>query len=214
MKKGVIKDVELLVISDSKLKVMMDKEDMKKYGLLGSELDYDDPPTRKKLLRILDDVKEQSGFDTAADKLLIQLYPSRDGGSEMFVTKLGLLPVSAEQSLKRSRGVGVFCRGSEIFFTPDFSHLLCMARLCEGLRYIERSHLYFEEGHGYYLVLDERGSGGTPSPLWPLFEYADAVSPIRRAYIEEHTDCLMEENAIATLSALVVSDPPLVLPEA
>ena len=198
--------MELLVISDSKLKVMMDKEDMKKYGLVGSELDYDDPPTRKKLLRILDDVKEQSGFDTAADKLLIQLYPSRDGGSEMFVTKLGLLPVSAEQSLKRSRGVGVFCRGTEIFFAPQLSSILRMARLCDGLRYIECSHLYYEEERGYYLLLDERGNGGSPSPLWPLLEYGEQIPASRRAYIEEYTQKLMEGNAIPMLSSLFVEE--------
>lgn len=196
--------MELLIIGESKLKVMLDREDMKKYGLLGSELNYDDPPTRKKLLRILDDVKERSGFDTAADKLLIQLYPSKDGGSEMFVTKLGLLPTSAEQSLKRSRGVGVFCRGTEIFFTPEFSSVLHMARLCEGLRYIERSHLFYAEGRGYYLILDQRGSGGAPSPLWPLFEYADPISPARRSYIEEYATALMEDNAVSQLSALLV----------
>ncbi len=200
--------MDLLVIGESKLKVMLDKEDMKKYGLLGSELNYDDPPTRKKLLRILDDVKAQSGFDTAADKLLIQLYPSKDGGSEMFVTKLGLLPTSAEQSLRRSRGVGVFCRGTEIFFTPDFSSVLQMARLCEGLRYIERSHLFYEEGKGYYFILDQRGSGGAPSPLWPLFEYADPISHTRRAYIEEYASALISDDAIATLSSLFVPNSP------
>ena len=196
--------MELLVIGESKLKVMLDRDDMKKYGLLGSELNYDDPPTRKKLLRILDDVKAQSGFDTAADKLLIQLYPSKDGGSEMFVTKLGLLPTSAEQSLKRSRGVGVFCRGTEIFFTPEFSSVLCMARLCEGLKYIERSHLYYEDDVGYYLVLDQRGSGGTPSPLWPLFEYADLISSQRGSYLEEYATALISDNAVSQLSRLLV----------
>jgi negative regulator of genetic competence, sporulation and motility len=194
--------MELLVISESKLKIMLDEKDMEKYGLSTSELDYEDPPTRKKLLRILDDVKEHSGFDTAADKLLIQLYPSRDGGGELFVTKLGLLPASAEQSLKRSRGVGVFCRGTDIFFTPEFSSLLHMAKLCEGIRYIERSHLFFEEDRGYYLVLDQRGSAGTPSPLWPLYEYADRISPSRRAYIEEYAQPLLQGDAIAKLSEL------------
>lgn len=194
--------MELLVISESKLKIMLDEKDMEKYGLNTSELDYEDPPTRKKLLRILDDVKEHSGFDTAADKLLIQLYPSRDGGGEMFVTKLGLLPASAEQSLKRSRGVGVFCRGTDIFFTPEFPSLLHMAKLCEGIRYIERSYLFFEEDRGYYLVLDQRGSAGSPSPLWPLCEYADRISPSRRAYIEEYAHPLLEGDAIAKLSEL------------
>ena len=191
--------MELLVISDSKLKIMLDSEDMQKYDLLGAEPDYDDPATRKKLLRVLDDVKAACGFDTAAEKLLIQLYPSRDGGGEMFVTKLGLLPTSAEQSLRRSRGVGVFCRGTEIFFTPDFSSLLSMASLCQGLRYIERSHLFFEEGRGYYLVLDQRGSGGVPSPLWPLYEYAEPIPPSRRAYIEEHADPIIEDSALSRL---------------
>ena len=194
--------MELLVISESKLKITLDNEDMQKYGLLGTEPDYDDPTTRKKLFRVLDDVKARCGFDTAADKLLIQLYPSRDGGGEMFVTKLGLLPASAEQSLRRSRGIGVFCRGTEIFFTPDFSSLLSMASLCRGLRYIERSHLFFEEGRGYYLVLDQRGSGGVPSPLWPLYEYADPIPSSRRAYIEEHADPIIEDQALTRLFEL------------
>lgn len=194
--------MELLIISENKLKIMLNSEDMQKYGLLGAEPDYDDPPTRKKLLRILDDVKAECGFDTAADKLLIQLYPSRDGGGELFVTKLGLLSTSAEQSLKRSRGVGVFCRGTEIFFTPLFSSLLSMAGICRELRYIERSHLFFEEGRGYYLVLDQRGSGGAPSPLWPLYEYAEPISPTRRAYIEEHAELLIENNALSRLLEL------------
>ncbi len=196
--------MELLVISDSKLKVMLDREDMKRYGLFGSELNYDDPVTRKKLLCVLDEIKEQSGFDTAADKLLIQLYPSRDGGSEMFVTKLGLLSSSAEQSLKRSRGIGVFCRGAEIYFTESFANLLAMACACEGVCYIEQSHLYYESGKGYYLILDQRGSGGAPSPLWPLLEYGEPVPPSRRAYIEEYASPLFEENAVSKLCALRV----------
>ena len=86
--KGIVL-MELIVISESKLKIMLEKEDMKRYGLFGSELNYDDPPTRKKLLSILDKAKEECGFDTGSEKLLVQLYPSKDGGSEMFVTKLG-----------------------------------------------------------------------------------------------------------------------------
>lgn len=196
--------MELLVISDSKLKVMLDREDMKKHGLFGSDLNYDDPATRKKLLSVLDEIKEHCGFDTAADKLLIQLYPSKDGGSEMFVTKLGLLSSAAEQSLKRSRGVGVFCRGAEIYFTESFASLLQMARACKGVCYIEESHLYYEEEKGYYLILDQRGNGGTPSPLWPLLEFGDPVPCSRRAYIEEYAKPLFEKNAVSMLSALCV----------
>ncbi len=196
--------MELLVISESKLKVMLSREDMEKHGISDSELNYDDPATRKKLLGVLDEIKAQSGFDTAADKLLIQLYPSRDGGSEMFVTKLGLLSSAAEQNLRRSRGIGVFCRGAEIYFAAEFEDVLSMAAVCEGVCYIEESHLYYEAGKGYYLILDQRGSGGQPSPLWPLLEYGEPIHAARRAYIEEYASPLLEKNAIPMLLALKV----------
>lgn len=196
--------MEVLVISDGKLKVMLEKEDMKKYGLDAEQMNYEDPKTRKKLMRVLDEVKERSGFDATAEKLLIQLYPSRDGGSEMFVTKLGLLSSAAEQSLRRSRGVGVFMRGTEIYFTDAFESLLGMARIAEGLRYIDRSLLYYEEGVGYYLVLEQRCGGGSLSPLLPLLEYGDQLSPERLSYIEEYATLLLDTNAIGALAALCV----------
>ena len=189
--------MDILVISESKLKIMLEKEDMKRYGLFGSELNYDDPPTRKKLLSILDKAKEECGFDTGSEKLLVQLYPSKDGGSEMFVTKLGPLPASAEQSLKRSRGVGVFLRGTQIYFTKHFSSLVSIARAI-GADTVERSRVYYEEEQGYYLFLEERG-GGALSPLLPVLEFADPIPGAMRPYIEEYASLMMEENALATL---------------
>ena len=190
--------MDILVISESKLKIMLEKEDMKRYGLFGSELNYDDPPTRKKLLSILDKAKEECGFDTGSEKLLVQLYPSKDGGSEMFVTKLGPLPASAEQSLKRSRGVGVFLRGTQIYFTKHFSSLVSIARAI-GADTVERSRVYYEEEQGYYLFLEERGGGGALSPLLPVLEFADPIPGSMRSYIEEYASLMMEENALATL---------------
>ena len=190
--------MEILVISESKLKIMLEKEDMEKYGLFGSELNYDDPPTRRRLLSILDAAKAECGFDTAAQKLLVQLYPSKDGGSEMFVTKLGPLPASAEQSLKRSRGVGVFVRGTEIYFAKHFSSLVSIARAL-GSKEVEESRVYYEEPRGYYLVLEQRGGGGALSPLLPAIEFADPVPASLQPYIEEYASLMIGENALNVL---------------
>ena len=46
--------MELLVINDNKLKIMLNKEDMKKHGLDGKDLDYEDNETRKRLFEILE----------------------------------------------------------------------------------------------------------------------------------------------------------------
>ena len=191
--------MDILVISDTKLKIMLEREDMEHFGLKGDQISYDDPPTRKKLLSILDRVKAESGFDTASDKLLLQLYPSKDGGSELFVTKLGPLPPSAEQSLRRSRGVGIFQRDTEIYFTKHRDSLVSIARALNGVGGVERSRLYHEESRGYYLVLEERSGGGTLSPLLPVLEFADPIHASLEPYIEEYASLLMGENALGTL---------------
>ena len=83
--------MEVLKINENKIKIMLSPEDMKNFRLTASELDYNDSMTRQKVFKILEQVKKKHGFDHEGDKLLIQFYPSRDGGSELFVTKLGLL---------------------------------------------------------------------------------------------------------------------------
>ena len=90
--------MEILKISDSKLKIMLTADDMKKYRLSRDSVDYNDAKTRRSFSEILSYVKSTHGFNTERDKVLIQFYPSKDGGSELFVTKLGLLPPSSERA--------------------------------------------------------------------------------------------------------------------
>lgn len=82
--------MELIVINQSKLKIMLTLPDMQRYELAPGHLDCADAQTRRSFRRIFDDARMQTGFDTAGERLLVQLYTSRTGGCEIFVTKLGL----------------------------------------------------------------------------------------------------------------------------
>ncbi len=53
--------------------------------------DHADVMTRSAFREILSDIKQESGFDAKEDKVYIQMYPSKQGGCELFVTKIGLL---------------------------------------------------------------------------------------------------------------------------
>ena len=109
--------MELLLISDSKLKVMLSEEDMRRYDLNAETVNYENTETRRAFWKILDEAKERTGFDAASDKVLIQLYPSRDGGCELFVTKLGLIPPVAEKTIAKSNRVTMLAarRGVYLF---------------------------------------------------------------------------------------------------
>lgn len=82
-------DMELIVINQSKLKIMLTPPDMQRYELSAEQMDCADEQTRRAFRHIFDDARDRIGFDTAGEKLLVQLYTSREGGCEIFVTKLG-----------------------------------------------------------------------------------------------------------------------------
>ena len=75
--------MELIRISDSKLKIMLNAEDMVHYAINSDLLNYENTETRRAVWQILDEAKQQTGFDAASDRVLIQVYPSRAGGCEM-----------------------------------------------------------------------------------------------------------------------------------
>lgn len=78
--------MELILISNTKLKIMLDESDMKKYNI-SSECDCAGGSTRKAIRSLLECAKEKVGFNTDGEEIFVQLYASRKGGCELFVTK-------------------------------------------------------------------------------------------------------------------------------
>ena len=91
--------MELIVISDSKLKIMLTAPDMVRYDLDGSTKDCTDRRTRAAFRHIFDDARREIGFDTEGERLFVQMYASREGGCEIFVTKLGTEPLLWEDEI-------------------------------------------------------------------------------------------------------------------
>ncbi len=79
--------MELIVISDDKLKIMLSEEDMQRYHISGDEFDYSKLSTRTILKSILTDAKNLTGFDTEGERFFVQLFTSAHGGCELFITK-------------------------------------------------------------------------------------------------------------------------------
>ena len=204
--------MELILISSSKLKIMLSDADMEKYDLTAETVDYDNTATRRAFWSILDDAKNETGFDAASDRLFIQMYPSKDGGCEMFVTKLGTLcaedsaaPCATEQ--KRHRQPRCEEKPRERLSVYSFESLEWLLGVCRRLLRIKwkgRSKAYRAFDGTCYLFLYERGEA---FPLLTRFsfiseygiaEHAETVS----LYIKEYAAPLCENAAVETLGAL------------
>ena len=89
--------MEIILISESKLKIALREEDLASFEIRADELDYSNTETKRMFWDLLTRAKHKTGFDTDGQRVLVQLYPSKDGGCEMFVTKIGLLDEAKDE---------------------------------------------------------------------------------------------------------------------
>ncbi len=179
--------MEIIRIGNDKLKLILTDGDLAKYSLKLEGCCYDNTETRRVLWQILDEAKKETGFDAAAEKTLVQAYPGRRGGCEIYVTRL----------CSRSR----HAPREALYCFEDTDTLFCAAKLLASRNEIKSSSLYRANGSFYLLLLAEKESKDAPfSPLAFLEEYAEKAKHAGAIpYIKEHGDCLIAENALSSI---------------
>ena len=185
--------MEIIRIGENKLKLILTDEDLARHHLRLEGLDYDNTETRRVLWQILDEAKQITGFDAAAERTLVQAYPGRKSGCEIYVTRL-----SSREPILRGR--------HSVYRFEDILSLAAVAReLLRGERRYE-SALYRDECGAYYLVLKEHLQSSIQkedqlSPLSFIEEYAPRLrSTSFFPYIREHGACLKEREALEALA--------------
>ncbi len=188
--------MELIQISDSKLKIMLSDADMARFSLDAYDMDYSRSETRRAFRQMLDSVRDQSGFDTCGERIFVQVYPSNDGGCEVFVTKLGTGKGDTEVKGSGQRDV----RGRECAYSfGRFDDMLVFCRYLYNCReeYRGEGAAYRDCAGRYYLSLP-RDCGFAHCD-----EYSRKISPAGlEAYISEHGRCLVERGAVEILGKL------------
>ena len=92
--------MEIIPISDSKLKIMLDEVDMKELHIC-NEADCARGETRHAIRTLLERAKSEIGFNTEGSEIFVQLYTSKNGGCELFITKSSSLPLSSADGEKK-----------------------------------------------------------------------------------------------------------------
>lgn len=216
--------MELIMISSSKLKIMLSADDMTRYAL-GSDIDYSDLKTRQAFRSILDEAREKTGFDAESEKLYIQLYPSKKGGCEVYITKIDddsececdlPCPRSAEvkalyKSIERSTGIIPAPKRhqtKERKRAYSFSSSDSMVRVCRRLLSIGwrgQSSAFSDENGRFYIILRDRSAYelSRPDRLAFIFEYGSAENHSSLVkYLGEHGKCICRSGAVEKLGVL------------
>ena len=159
--------MELIVIDESRIKLMLTAEEMAEYRMA-------DGGTREVLRGIMADAYRKCGYGGAAmrGRIYVEMYPSREGGCELFVTRLAER-AGRTIACERENGTGMkngnesilaeyrkyIFRGRVIYAFERMEDLLgaCLGLMKNG--YCGESAAYLdEEKRGYYLILDRESS--------------------------------------------------------
>ena len=142
------------------------------------------------VLRRADDI---CGTDIGSARVMVQLFQSRKGGCELFVTRLSpsLLPLSAPDSAEGS-----------LYIFDSIGALIAASRLLGERGYGKNSTAFCTEGGKYALLLPEFSSEA-PLPIAAacLDEYGMRSADTKmRLYISEHARTLCGNEAVEILS--------------
>ena len=201
--------MEFDFINESKLKILLNAQDLDEFELSAEELDYSSTETKRMFWDILSRAKKRTGFDTDGHRVLVQLYPSKDGGCEVFVTKI--IPLceetdgcpALENPRKKKKSP------SKTSYTVfSFETLKALSSACRGLLrtgYNGDSFAYIDEKKRWYLLLaDLDFSGYTPMDEYSfLLEFGSIENTeTYKSYLSEHGKQICGSDAVQKLSLL------------
>ncbi|MBR6676550.1 MAG: adaptor protein MecA [Clostridia bacterium] len=173
--------MDVIEIGSAQLIFVLDKSDMIKYAIDSAG---DSSRMRESFNKIISDLGISRNF---SKDVLVQIFESKSGGCEMFVTKLpdsiGLINVADEKD------------SSYIYLFKSLSDLLECCNMLAA-RNVTGGHVYAEtKSRYYYLMISDD------------YRYLGEFGAVRckesvREYLQEHCT-LISERAVEQLSALV-----------
>ena len=194
--------MDFIKISNNKLKIMLTREDAAHYALSPDTADHTDTKTRRAFRAILTDIKAKTDFDAAEDKVYIQIFPSREGGCELFVTKMGIDSAKkppkdkGEQTQKRARTL--------MFYFDDLAGLVAACRQLAARHFTGESHVWLDDLQRYWLQITDEGD--------PLAARHDHAGLLEYGYLacrdnaalmlSEHGKLLVSADAVSIFSKL------------
>lgn len=210
--------MELIRISERKLKIMLTPTDMCHFELYDGCFDGDGEEMHRAFRLLLDEVRRQTDFEGDDRHLSIQYFPSRGGGCEMFISRLGgdgeehgalteaslPAPKANEKATALGRHLGCFRRDC-VYRFGELSHLLRACNRLIGVKAVCESHAYRDEIGDYLLFLTVLSPSpfSLPCELDFLAEYGSPENAaLLRLYIKEHAKLISSPDAVEILGVL------------
>ena len=137
--------MEVIRINRERIKIMLSPADMVEMDISCEVLDNFDKRGKEAFGKIMQEARDKCGFISCGRKILVQVFPSKDGGCEMFITKVNDSELTSHVKKQKK-------------FYYKFEVFQDMLRFCAAImNSINSCAAYKDIEKGiYYIVTDEK----------------------------------------------------------
>ena len=204
--------MELIRISNHKLKIMLTPTDMRNFELNAATFGEDRAQMHRAFRLLLAEIRRQTDFEADDNSISVQYFPSREGGCEMFISQLSAPEVSPndepseinEKPSRKKMHSESFSRECAYRFA-NLCTLLAVCNRLSALGYDGESYAFRDDVGQYYLFLSVRSESpfSIPDELSFLVEYGSIeCCSHQKSYLSEHGQSVASKNAVHLLAAL------------
>ena len=187
--------MEYILINDAKLKIILDSHELAEWDISADELDYANPAARQVFEGLLGYAKKELGFDTTGYKVLLQLFPSKDGGCELFVTRLGQSTEPQPKKYTKEKKEAE----QRAYSFDKLSHLLAVCKRLYESEFRGDSSAWYDSQDRWFLLL----SSECVKDLYFISEYGEDENPKAiELYLSEYGTAVSKKNATAILGKI------------
>lgn len=188
--------MEIMKISDTVVKITLCKSEAKEYDL-NEKTELDTEEMKKAFSKLLLRAKKEVGFNFAGENIVAEIFSSKDGGYEIFVSYH-----RPEEKMYKERPDPKAKVQKHMFLLDNIDNLLVIFSRLKNANYSGESALYYDTvGKKYYIMLDPVSKKDLRYAF--LNEYGRFLRTSGASYIQENLLVICKENAVEMISPLL-----------
>ncbi len=165
--------MQVLRINSNKLKITLTKDECKRYNIEDNGGEFDTSVVRGAIGAIMSELGDID-FDIEGEKLLVQLYPEKGGGAELFITKLSSVGERERRAISTSENLSTYHKERACFLFERLDDLIRASRVMSGKGLV--ADVYLSPSGEYVLAVEDGRLDGLS--ICDIFlEYSTRLSP-------------------------------------
>lgn len=179
--------MDIIKVNSSKMKIILTDTDFKQMGVDALSFDYTDEKSKDVLKKILKLAGQRYDFDIISAKLLIEYFPCKKGGGEIYISKL-------ENNEKDN---------TNLYISAFSQNLENIISICKNFKETNLKSRLYSINSGYLLLLKLQNNHKQKSIpgefLWMSdFAKVKVCTDLSKTYLDEYALCICSEKAIET----------------